>query len=60
MKYSETFKNALFGEWFGYLNRQGEPHVTLKGGKWRGCFHVPMALYQCWKIFERIKNKENK
>ncbi len=45
------------GEWFGYLNRQGKPHLTLKGGKWKGCFHVPRALYQCWKTFERIEGK---
>ena len=54
------FPDTENGEWFGYLNRQGEPHLTLKGGKWKGCFHVPRALYQCWKTFERIENKENK
>ncbi|THV58230.1 AGE family epimerase/isomerase [Flagellimonas alvinocaridis] len=54
------FPDPENGEWFGYLNRQGEPHITLKGGKWKGCFHVPRALYQCWKTFERIENKENK
>ncbi len=42
------------GEWFGYLNRQGEPLLTLKGGKWKGCFHVPRALYECWRNFEQI------
>jgi len=60
MIYSVTYKNALFGEWFGYLNRQEKPHIMLKGGKWKICFHVPRALYQCWKTFERIENKENK
>lgn len=43
------------GEWFGYLNRQGQPLLTLKGGKWKGCFHVPRAMYQCWKSFEKIE-----
>jgi len=33
------------GEWFGYLNRQGEVLLPLKGGKWKGCFHVPRALF---------------
>lgn len=32
------------GEWFGYLNRKGEVLLDLKGGKWKGCFHVPRAL----------------
>lgn len=46
------FKDEQFPEWFGYLNRQGEPILSLKGGKWKGCFHVPRGLYQCWKQLE--------
>lgn len=45
------------GEWFGYLNRQGDVLLDLKGGKWKGCFHVPRAMYQCWKTFDKIENK---
>jgi len=37
------------GEGYGYLNRQGEVHLPLKGGKWKGCFHVPRALFEVWK-----------
>ncbi|WP_339706662.1 AGE family epimerase/isomerase [uncultured Kriegella sp.] len=51
------FPDPEHGEWFGYLNRQGEPSSTLKGGKWKGCFHVPRAMYQCWKSFEKIEAK---
>ncbi|MDY4881590.1 MAG: hypothetical protein SO127_04170, partial [Muribaculaceae bacterium] len=25
-----------------------------KGGKWKGCFHVPRGLYQCWQILEKL------
>lgn len=42
------------GEWFGYLNRQGEVLLDLKGGKWKGCFHVPRGLYQVWKTLENV------
>ncbi|QCX38610.1 AGE family epimerase/isomerase [Aureibaculum algae] len=49
------FSNPKNGEWFGYLNRQGEVLLNLKGGKWKGCFHVPRAMYQCWKSFEAIE-----
>lgn len=49
------FPDPENGEWFGYLNRQGEPLLTLKGGKWKGCFHVPRAMCQCWKSFEKIE-----
>lgn len=52
------FPDPENGEWFGYLNRQGQPLLTLKGGKWKGCFHVPRALYQCWKSFERTETDQ--
>ncbi|WP_445735914.1 AGE family epimerase/isomerase [Mariniflexile sp.] len=40
------------GEWFGYLTREGKPLLEAKGGKWKGCFHVPRGLYQLWKTLE--------
>lgn len=43
------FRDPEYGEWFGYLNRRGEVLLPLKGGKWKGCFHIPRALYQVWK-----------
>ena len=49
------FSDPENGEWFGYLNRRGEVLLNLKGGKWKGCFHVPRAMYQCWKTFEKIE-----
>jgi N-acylglucosamine 2-epimerase len=45
------FADSEHGEWFGYLNRQGEVLLNLKGGKWKGCFHVPRALFMCWQQF---------
>ncbi len=46
------FKDKKYDEWFGYLNRRGEVLLNLKGGKWKGCFHVPRALYQVWNILK--------
>jgi N-acylglucosamine 2-epimerase len=43
------FRDNEHGEWFGYLNRRGEVLLPLKGGKWKGCFHIPRSLYQVWK-----------
>ncbi|MDD4144511.1 MAG: AGE family epimerase/isomerase [Prolixibacteraceae bacterium] len=43
------------GEWFGYLNRRGEVLLQLKGGKWKGCFHVPRGLLQVWKTLGTIQ-----
>jgi N-acylglucosamine 2-epimerase len=48
------FKDTEHPEWFGYLNRQGEVLLELKGGKWKGCFHIPRGLFQCWRIMEQL------
>ena len=42
----DHFRDSEYGEWFGYLNRQGKVLLPLKGGKWKGCFHIPRSLYQ--------------
>lgn len=49
------FKDPLHPEWFGYLNRQGEMLLPLKGGKWKGCFHVPRGLFEIWQILEKCE-----
>lgn len=48
------FTDKEYAEWFGYLNRQGEVLLSLKGGKWKGCFHVSRGLFQCWQILEDL------
>ena len=44
------------GGYYTCLNRRGEVLLPLKGGKWKGCFHVPRGLYQCWQILEQLKS----
>jgi N-acylglucosamine 2-epimerase len=50
----ERFPDPEHAEWYGYLNRQGEPFLPLKGGKWKGCFHVPRGLWLCWNEFDKL------
>jgi N-acylglucosamine 2-epimerase len=45
------FPDPEYGEWYGYFNRMGEVLLPLKGGKWKGCFHVPRGLLQVWQAF---------
>lgn len=52
------FRDTEYGEWYAYLNRQGEVLLPLKGGKWKCCFHVPRALLNIWKTMESILQKE--
>jgi len=51
------FSDPEHGEWFGYLNREGNVLLPLKGGKWKGCFHVPRGLMIALETLQKIKNK---
>jgi len=53
------FPDPIHGEWYGYLNRRGEVLLPLKGGKWKGCFHIPRGLYQSWKTLEALEQKQS-
>ena len=48
------FSDARHGEWFGYLDRQGRLTHTLKGGPYKGFFHVPRMLLMCMKLLEQM------
>lgn len=53
------FPDPEYGEWFGYLDRRGEVLLPLKGGKWKGCFHVPRGLYMCHTIFKELAERND-
>ncbi len=48
------FRDDEYPEWYGYLDRRGNVLLPLKGGKWKGCFHVPRGLLNCWKMLETL------
>jgi N-acylglucosamine 2-epimerase len=48
------FPDPDHGEWFGYLNRRGEPTHMLKGGPWKTFFHLPRALLECIEQMEQL------
>lgn len=41
------FPDPEFGEWYGYLHRDGTLASTLKGSLWKGMFHIPRSLLYC-------------
>jgi N-acylglucosamine 2-epimerase len=49
------FADPAFGEWFGYLHREGHPAFTLKGGKWKGFFHLPRSLLACLGFLRELE-----
>lgn len=53
------FADPQYGEWFGYLNRQGQVLLNLKGGKWKGCFHVPRGLWLCYQEFLHLAQEND-
>ena len=49
------FPDPEYGEWFGYLRRDGHLSVGLKGNLWKGPFHIPRMQWYCWQLLERMK-----
>jgi N-acylglucosamine 2-epimerase len=46
------FPDPDYGEWFAYLDRYGKPTHMLKGGKWKGFFHLPRMLLVCSSVLD--------
>ena len=44
------FADPEYGEWYGYLHRDGTVSTTLKGNLWKSFFHHPRAMWYCWKL----------
>jgi len=53
------FPDLNFGEWYGYLHRNGSISVRLKGNLWKGPFHVPRMQLVCWRLVEELLEQEN-
>ncbi|MFA7230152.1 MAG: AGE family epimerase/isomerase [Victivallaceae bacterium] len=49
------FPDSEYGEWYGYLNRQGEPTHALKGGKWKTFFHLPRCLLYATRLMKQME-----
>jgi N-acylglucosamine 2-epimerase len=41
------FGDPEHGEWFGYLQRNGQPATTTKGNLWKSFFHHPRMQWMC-------------
>lgn len=49
------FNDPEFGEWFGYLRRDGKPTMPpCKGSTFKGPFHVPRMLVTLDKLIDEI------
>ena len=48
------FPDAQFGEWYGYLHRDGRISSRLKGNLWKGPFHLPRMQLICSKLLDPV------
>ncbi|HRJ72076.1 MAG TPA: AGE family epimerase/isomerase [Terrimicrobiaceae bacterium] len=46
------FPDPEFGEWYGYLHRDGRISTNLKGNFWKSAFHLPRMQLLAWQILE--------
>lgn len=46
--------DPIYGEWFGYLHRDGSVSTRLKGNMWKGPFHLPRMQWYCWQRLEEM------
>jgi N-acylglucosamine 2-epimerase len=53
----QHFPDREFGEWFGYLHRDGRISVPLKGNLWKGPFHLPRMQWYCWRVLEEMRDQ---
>ena len=51
----DHFADPEHGEWFGYLDRQGTVTHRFKGAPYKGCFHVPRALWLCIQLLDEME-----
>ena len=50
----EHFCDPVYGDWYGYCDRQGRLTHTCKGGNYKGCFHVPRSLLFSIQCIDRM------
>lgn len=51
----EHFSDPEYGEWYGYLRRDGKPtEPPTKGSTFKGPFHLPRALIQCDQMLGQL------
>ena len=49
------FPDPEYGEWYGYLHRDGRISTPAKGTMWKGPFHLPRMQLYCWQLLEEMR-----
>jgi N-acylglucosamine 2-epimerase len=48
------FPDPVYGEWFGYLRRDGTVANDVKGNTYKGAFHVPRFQLNCALLLDAV------
>lgn len=51
------FIDHVYGEWFGYLHRDGSLATPIKGNFYKGPFHVPRMYMKCCEIIDSMDRR---
>lgn len=49
------FKDDEYGEWYGYLHRDGSVLLPIKGSEWKGSFHTSRMFMYGLELLEKMK-----
>ena len=49
------FPDETYGEWYGYLRRDGTVSHTQKGSLWKGPYHLPRCMMLCEMILSAME-----
>lgn len=49
----QHFSDPEYGEWYGYLHRDGRVSQPAKGNLYKGPFHLPRMLWYCHRVLTR-------
>ena len=49
-----VFPDPEFGEWYGYLHRDGTPAQMAKGNLFKGPFHIPRMMLKAADLYDEI------
>lgn len=52
---SNHFIDRMYGEWFGYLHRDGSLATEIKGNMYKGPFHIPRMYMKAIEIIDSIE-----
>lgn len=58
LSWSEAhFPDREYGEWYGYLRRDGSVAVDLKASGWKGPFHLPRQQLYCYELLKEMEQR---